>query len=82
MREHVAKALAEIGPASAPAVRGLMKLLQDDRGSVRLAAIEALGAIGPGANEAVAAIKALADEDKYAKVREAATLAIETITSG
>ena len=82
MREHVAKALAGIGPASAPAVRGLLKLLHDDRGSVRLAALEAFTAIGPAANEALAAIKALAANDKYAQVREAATLAIKAITSG
>ena len=62
-------------------MRGLMKLLHDDRGSVRLAALEALAAIGPAASDAVPAIKTLVDDDKYAQVREAATLALNAITS-
>jgi HEAT repeat protein len=58
-----------------------MRLLKDDRGSVRLAAVEALAAIGPDAASAAAAIQSLLENDKYAVVRDAAKLALAAVAA-
>lgn len=73
------EALRTMGPAATPATRALARALED-RG-LRLAAAGALEAIGPGAREAEAALKALENEPNAA-VREAAQRALKALRAG
>jgi HEAT repeat protein len=52
VREQAARALALIGPKSAPAVPDLIRLLDDVSDQVRRQAARALGQIGPAAKAA------------------------------
>lgn len=78
IREEVARAMAEIGPAHKELVPYLVAGLQSIQGKVRWASARLLRSIGPGAREAVPAlITALRDDDE--DISEAATLALQTI---
>ncbi len=70
-RQQAAASLAKFGPASAPAVPDLRRLLDPDREKnhfVRRNAAEALGAIGPQAKDAVPDMIPLwLDEDAYTR---------------
>ncbi len=64
-RGRAVQVLGKIGPAAAPAVPGLVDLLQDQDPKVRTEALFALAAIGPKASAAIApATAALADTDR------------------
>lgn len=61
---HAAKGLQVIGPAAAPAVHELIRMLEKDSNVYgrHPELINALGAIGPGAAEALPALQAYAEE--------------------
>src|SRR5208337_130824 len=74
-RRNAVKRLVKIG---IPAVPILIKAIEDDNPIVRLNAVVALTAIGPGAKEAVPSlIEALANRNSY--VRENAAIALGSI---
>ncbi len=50
VRRYAAGALAQIGPAAAPAVEALTEALKDEDEEVRRRAAEALGSIDPTSN--------------------------------
>jgi HEAT repeat protein len=56
IREKAVNVLGRMGPAAAPAVPSLVKLLQDPDISIRKAAARTLGQIGPAAKDAVPAL--------------------------
>ena len=72
-RIAIAKALAEIGPDAAPAVKALAKALKDTSFGVRRQAATALGAIGKPAVETVAELLQTAKGDDKPEVIEEAT---------
>lgn len=78
-RRCAARALGAIGPDARRAVKPLLKWLDDGTTGVRVAVIEALGAIGdPRAVESLAAC--LSDDDR--EVREAAAQALGMLGEG
>ncbi len=80
VREQAAKALGALGRRSpADVVKPLAEVLQDENAKVRLAAVIALGSIGPNAQEALPALKLLL-EDGDGGVRRAAVGVIRRIT--
>jgi hypothetical protein len=62
IRQKVAVLLFRYGSAARGAVPALIDVVRTEDRGVRLAAIKALGAIGPDAKEAVPALKALQDD--------------------
>jgi HEAT repeat protein len=74
VRRCAALALAEIGPAAQGACDALLARLDDGSTAVRLAAIEALGEVGPAARAAEPLCALLAEESE--SVREAAVEAL------
>lgn len=77
-RRTIARAMADIGP---PSVRHLRKLLQHEKTDVRVAAIEALGWIGPAAKAAAGDLIGLM-RDKEQTVRIAAANAVRSVGPG
>ncbi|MDX2191873.1 MAG: HEAT repeat domain-containing protein [Gemmatimonadales bacterium] len=61
-RHHAAYAICGFGAAGAPAVPGLIKLLDDDQAVVRYPAAVCLGEIGPAAKDAIPALEKAVDD--------------------
>lgn len=74
--EPVARALATLGRGAVPHLR---RALADPRFTVRLGAAEALGALGPDAQEALPALASAVRDDDHLFVRTAAAQALERI---
>jgi HEAT repeat protein len=74
------EALLKLGPASRPAVPGLLAVLQDTEVVAinRQRAAEVVGRIGPGAREAVPALVTLAEDDEP-ELRQAALAALAQV---
>jgi len=75
----VAEALGKLGPPAEPAVPELVLLLKHLNRGVRLQAARALGNIGVGAEDALGDLRALANGDADAVVREVALEALKKI---
>ena len=60
------------------AVEGLIELLRDQKGAVRLEAVEVLGEIGPEAVQSIAALTA-SRKDENPLIRSAAVEALKRI---
>jgi hypothetical protein len=73
-------AIGTLGADAKSAVPVLIGLLGHHHDSMREKAAETLGRVGPDAKQAVAALKTLAAEDRYAGVRDKAREAIRKIT--
>jgi HEAT repeat protein len=72
--------LEGMGPRAAKAVPALLCALKDREKYVRYWAIEALGAIGPKAKDAIPALKEIADdENQSSTMRRAAGTAMKKI---
>ncbi len=83
VRRHAAKALAEAGPESRPALAALIKGLKDPDLYVRRFSAQAIGNIGPDAKAAQSALKAvLADTREKKDVQEAAAAALGKLGTG
>jgi HEAT repeat protein len=76
LHAEVLRALTAVGPAAVPP---LVEALRDEEWSVRLRALEALASLGPTAQEAVPAVRAIAGGDDRL-LRRAARTALEHIT--
>ena len=72
--------LPELGRAARPLVPELTAMLKSKTPFERKNAIEALGAIGADAKDALPELKALAEKDPRNDVRQLATEAVESIT--
>jgi HEAT repeat protein len=76
VRQFAAKALARIGNAKGRVVPALVERLEDESPQIRIAAIEALGNLGPAANAATGAlVDVIEDQDEELLVREYAITA-------
>ena len=71
----VREAIVKIGNAAVP---GLIELLRDQKGAVRLEAVEVLGEIGPEAVQSIAALTA-SRKDENPLIRSAAVEALKRI---
>lgn len=71
-----------LGPDAGPSVRPLSKMLKDSEATVRSTAAGALGWIGPGADEAVSDLIAVALDDDIGYVRRDAASALGQICAG
>jgi HEAT repeat protein len=78
---RVLEILAEMGPAAREAAPHLAKKLQSDDQGIRLLAVQALGAMGPAADEHVEALRACVASSE-ADVQAAVKKAIDRITGG
>ena len=75
VRASAANALARYGPAAAPAVPDLVKLLSDTSPNVRVSVPLTLAKIGPAARDALPALAlALRDEDRAVRGRSATAI--------
>lgn len=79
VRFGAAQALADMGPAAAPAVTALIQALSDSSQDVRDEAATALGEIGPAASPAVPALVRVMHSDSYLDARYSASLALGKI---
>jgi HEAT repeat protein len=79
VREHVAEALGDMGPAAIQAVEPLIATLNDPYFKARRDAARSLGQIGPAAKAAIPDLEKLSKDDPQALVRDAAALAIKKI---
>jgi HEAT repeat protein len=73
------RALGELGAAAAPAVEALAETVQSEDHDVRLAAIIALGQIGPAAKEARPVLQAAAQPGEEEDIQAAAKKSLEQI---
>jgi HEAT repeat protein len=76
LRAAAARCLGELGPAAKEAGPALTRALRDESGSVRLAAVLALGRVGGHAEEVVAALAELVQEWGDREVRWQAAAAL------
>ncbi|MGE0707043.1 MAG: HEAT repeat domain-containing protein [Planctomycetota bacterium] len=81
-REEAARALAELGPAAAPALPALLTACKDKLFKVRAAAASAIGAIGPDARAQAGERLLELAQDPSASVREAAGAALRQVGAG
>jgi HEAT repeat protein len=72
-RHELARVLGTYGPAAAPAVPGLIRMLASPSGQTRINAAEALGLIGPAAKDALPALEKSKDD------REVVAYAVQAI---
>jgi len=79
VRFGAAQALADMGPAAAPAVPALIQALSDSSPDVRERSAMALGEIGPAASPAVPALVQVMYFDSYPHARWSAALALGKI---
>src|SRR5262249_1219666 len=78
LREAAARALAVFGADAKPAVPDLVDMVRTSYHRAKITAAETLGAIGPGAKEAIPALRKMAAEDeRYVPVVEKALARIE-----
>jgi HEAT repeat protein len=78
-RYEVAEQVRDLGPAGAALVPDFVSLLGSDDPHFRWRAVEALGAVGPGAAAALPQLRAVAAGDPREPVRKAAAAAVKAV---